>query len=96
MFEQTLRRHFSWDALEADFIQLYVEVFREAEIRELIEFYETELGQKFLQRMPETMQRLMMITQLQLQDAMPDIMKDVEAWVSKRSREKRRRNNEMA
>jgi hypothetical protein len=77
---------FSWTTLEPEFIQLYVEVFTEAELRELTAFYRTELGQKMLLRLPEVMQRSMAITQARLQEALPQLMERLQAAMLKRRR----------
>lgn len=86
LIDQILAEHFSWTVLEPEFVQLYVEVFTEAELRELTAFYRTDLGQKMLLRMPEVMQRSMAITQARLQEALPQLMQRIQAEMAKRRR----------
>lgn len=47
----------TWDNMKAPMIDLYVRTYTEAEIRELIEFYDTPIGQKSLEVMPELTRR---------------------------------------
>jgi hypothetical protein len=86
LIDEFLAEHFSWTVLEPEFVQLYVEMFTEAELRELTAFYQTDLGQKMLLRMPEVMQRSMAITQHHLQEALPQLMQRIQAERTKRRR----------
>lgn len=51
----------SWDNMGPRMTDLYMRTFTEAEIRELIAFYKTPIGQKTLQQMPMLMQEGMKI-----------------------------------
>jgi uncharacterized protein len=51
----------SWDKMGPRMTDLYMQTFTEAEIRELIVFYKTPVGQKTLQQMPKLMQEGMQI-----------------------------------
>ena len=51
----------SWDKMGPRMTDLYMRTFTEAEIRELIAFYKTPIGQKTLQQMPMLMQEGMKI-----------------------------------
>ena len=51
----------SWDRMGPRMTDLYMRTFTEAEIRELIAFYKTPVGQKTLQQMPMLMQEGMKI-----------------------------------
>lgn len=68
-----LAKEMSWDKLKDDYISIYAETFTEEELKGLIEFYKSPVGQKFIQKTPELMKRSMEITQKQMADIMPKI-----------------------
>jgi len=63
---------FGWEVMKELFVDIYVEVFSENELKELIAFYQSPLGQKMIAKMPELMQKSMEKTQLILQAKMPE------------------------
>ena len=64
------REQTSWTSIEPEVTQLYTEVFTEPEIRELIAFYQTPLGQKMLTKLPALTMRANQLTTARLQAAM--------------------------
>jgi uncharacterized protein len=56
-----LKKSMTWQAMQPELTQLYGEAFTEPELKEMAAFYRTPTGQKALHRMPEMMQRSMMI-----------------------------------
>lgn len=68
-----LREEFSLENMEGDLIDLYIQVFSEQEILELIDFYQSELGQKILAKMPALMQASMEINQRHLKTFLPKV-----------------------
>lgn len=60
--------------------QVYVDVFTEDELQELLAFYQSPLGQKMLEKMPELMQRSMTIAQQQMTTIMPQIQAAAERF----------------
>ena len=73
------REQTSWTSIEPEVTQLYVEVFTEPEIRELIAFYQTPLGQKMLTKLPALTTRANQITSARLQAAMPKLVERLQA-----------------
>lgn len=73
---------FVWEQMRDLYVDIYVEVFTEPEIRELIEFYKSPLGQKLLKKMPALMQKSMQKTQALLQDKMPAFQKRLEKTIT--------------
>jgi hypothetical protein len=51
------KKYVSWEAVGPQLIKAYKEAFTEAEIREVIAFYQTPTGQKVLVKIPELMQK---------------------------------------
>ncbi len=68
-----VRAEMSWDKLEEPLIALYGNVFSEAELQDIIEFYQSPAGQKMLKRQPELIQGTMVMMQEQMQSLMPKI-----------------------
>jgi hypothetical protein len=66
-----VREEFSWKHLEEPMIALYGNVFSEAELQDIIAFYQSDAGQKMLKRQPELMQGSMVMMQEQMQRLMP-------------------------
>lgn len=64
-----------WDKLKPDMIKLYTSNFNEQELKELIAFYQSPLGQKVLQKMPELTAQSAEITQSKLESAVPAVNK---------------------
>jgi len=65
----------SKEDLKIDVAAVYAEVFSEEELREIIAFYQSPLGEKLLDRMPELMQKSMQITQDRIRPMMPEFEK---------------------
>ncbi len=60
---QVMREEMNWEKMEPYMVSAYAQVYTEQELRELIEFYQSPLGQKFLAKMPELMNVSMATTQ---------------------------------
>ncbi len=66
---------FVWEEMRGMYVEIYTEVFTEAEINELIDFYQSPLGRKMIDKMPELMQKSMQKTQMMMQRKMPEFQK---------------------
>jgi hypothetical protein len=75
------REQMSWAVLEPEYTRLYLEVFDEADARELVAFYESPLGQKMLDRMPVLMEKSTEMTTRRMQAAMPQLMQRLQAAI---------------
>lgn len=64
----------AWDAVKDAYIDIYVAAFTEEEIRELMAFYKTPLGQKMLAKMPDLMRRSMQFSQDRMVAVQPQLM----------------------
>ena len=73
------REQMDWKVLEPEFTRVYLEVFSEPEVRELIGFYQTPLGQKLLTRMPALMAKSNELSTRRIQAAMPQLMERLQA-----------------
>ncbi|OLU27406.1 hypothetical protein BVH03_14415 [Pseudomonas sp. PA15(2017)] len=64
-----------WDKLKPDMVKLYTSNFSEQELKDLIAFYESPLGQKVLKQMPALTAQSAQITQAKLESAVPAVNK---------------------
>lgn len=71
--EAMMRVEFAWEKMKEPMTKIYDDVYSEAEIRELIEFYESPIGQKMIQKMPELMQASMQMSQQMIQGFIPKL-----------------------
>ncbi len=59
------------------FAEIYADVFSEEELQALIDFYQSDVGQKFLEKQPQLMQATMSRMQSEMGKLMPQIQQDV-------------------
>ena len=76
-FEDIMRefmgKAMNWTEMKPEYARLYAEVFTEAELREMIAFYQTPLGRRMLQTMPQLMVRSAEISQRRVQEHVPEM-----------------------
>lgn len=68
-----LEEEMSWNKLKGQFIDVYVDVFSEEELKELVDFYNSPVGKKLISKMPRLMQKSMGLAQQQMQTIIPKI-----------------------
>ena len=68
-----MKEELSWNKLKGQFVDVYVDVFSEEELEELVAFYKSPLGQKLIVKMPQLMQESMGLAQKQMQSIIPKI-----------------------
>jgi len=68
-----LDKAIGWDKLKPDLVALYTSQFSEAELNQLIDFYESPLGKKMLSKLPELNARSAQLTQVKLESAVPEV-----------------------
>lgn len=71
--DAALDRAVGWDRLRPDMVRLYTSHFSEQELKDLIAFYESPLGQKVLLKMPTLTAQSAQITQSKLEAAVPEV-----------------------
>ena len=64
-----------WNKLKPDMIKLYTSNFSETELRDLVKFYQSPLGKKVLEKMPQVTQQSAQLTQQKLESAVPVVNK---------------------
>ena len=81
---ELIRKEMSWENMKDDYIKVYSEVFTEDELKELIIFYKSPIGLKFIEKTPLLMQKTMEISQVRTKRLMPEINRIVEESVKKK------------
>ena len=59
--------------LDEALVALYTDAFTEAELKELLAFYQTPVGRKVLEQMPQLMAHSAQLTQARLQQVVPEV-----------------------
>lgn len=68
-----MEEEMGWAKIKDDFIQVYMSIYTEEEIQELIKFYQTPVGQKTVAQTPVLTQKTMEITQKYLMATLPKV-----------------------
>ena len=50
-----------WGKVRTQYVDLYTGTFTEKEIKSLVDFYKSDLGKKVSEKMPELMQKSMLV-----------------------------------
>ncbi|MDD5483660.1 MAG: DUF2059 domain-containing protein [Kiritimatiellae bacterium] len=66
-------KELSWDNIKEDYIALYADSFTEEELRGMIAFYKTPVGQAMAQKTPELTKKSMELSQKRMVRIMPKI-----------------------
>ncbi|MDD2055930.1 DUF2059 domain-containing protein [Pseudomonas sp. JQ170] len=64
-----------WNKLKPDMVKLYTNTFTESELKDLVAFYQSPLGKKVLEKMPQVTQQSAQLTQQKLESAVPVVNK---------------------
>jgi len=73
--------NFKWDDVKPKLAKLYTEAFTEAELREIITFYSTPTGQKFVAKLPVLTQQGGAMAMSGVQDNMPAFQQKIAALI---------------
>ena len=68
-----IQAEMSWDKLKDDYIAIYAETFSSAELEGIVSFYKSTVGQRFIEKQPELMQRSMEVSQKQMMRILPKV-----------------------
>lgn len=70
-------KQLTWESLKPDMMQIYAEVFTESEIKEITAFYQSPIGQKLIEKMPELTTKSMQLMQKRMVTIMPELQKSI-------------------
>ena len=69
-------------ALKPELVKIYTTNFSEPELKELVAFYQSPLGKKVLEKMPQLTQQSAQMTQAKLESAVPVVNKLLSLFIS--------------
>ncbi|MET4107250.1 DUF2059 domain-containing protein [Hymenobacter sp. UYP22] len=72
-----ITKYMSWNAMKEDMVQLYAREFTEKELKELAKFYQTPIGRKTIDKMPQLMTASMEIGQRRMQEHLPELQQAI-------------------
>ena len=78
-----IHQQLGWDAVKNDFIQLYAEAFTEVDLKDLVAFYSSPLGQKLVEKQPAVTEKMGKLTQQKMMAVMPAAMQKIRATTQK-------------
>lgn len=70
-----LEKSLSWEVTKPDYVKMYEETFTPEEIKGLLEFYKTPVGQSFLKKMPVITQKIAEVSARRVQQLIPEVQK---------------------
>jgi hypothetical protein len=79
VMKKFMGKYFTWDMLKDEMSKLYAQEFTEKELKQLADFYNTDTGKKYGEKLPVLTQKGMLIGQqlvVQHQSELQDMMKD--------------------
>ncbi|HEU5078235.1 MAG TPA: DUF2059 domain-containing protein [Opitutaceae bacterium] len=79
---QFFAENFKWQDIKPDIVKMYVQTFSEAELGDLVKFYESPTGKKAASSMPSLMQQTSAIAMGRVQNKMPEFQKHVMSLIN--------------
>ena len=71
-------KYMGWEIIRPEMATIYAREFTEPELREIIKFYQTPVGQKMAARLPQLMQAGMEVSQRRVQEHLPELQKIIQ------------------
>jgi hypothetical protein len=78
-----MRKYMGWSSLKDDMAKIYTQEFTEEELTQLGAFYETSLGKKSLEKLPQLMAKGAGLGQQRVQEHMPELKAAIDAKAAK-------------
>ncbi len=80
-YEDILRgfmsKYLQWNELKSDYAKIYMDVFSEDELRQMVELYQTPLGKKMLKTLPDLLARGARLSGDRLQPHLPELQQQI-------------------
>ena len=74
-----LNKYMSWASLKDDMAAAYMSEFTEPELNDLVNFYQTPLGKKTVEKLPALMQKGATMGQKRVQEHLPELQAAIQA-----------------
>ena len=79
----SIHQQLGWDAVKGEFIQTYADAFTEDELKGLVAFYTSPLGQKLVEKQPAVTEKMGHLTQQKMMAVMPALMQKIKIAAQK-------------
>ncbi|NVO84712.1 DUF2059 domain-containing protein [Hymenobacter terrestris] len=70
-------KYMSWASLKEEMVQLYANAFTEKELQELTKFYQTPIGRKTIEQLPQITAASMEIGQRRVKEHLPELQQAI-------------------
>lgn len=77
-----LDRAIGWEQLKPNLIKLYADEFTEEELKQMVNFYQSDIGRKMLAKLPELNHRSAQMAQVRLEEVAPEVNKLLDNMVA--------------
>lgn len=77
-----LDRAIGWSQIKPTLIKLYTEEFTEEELKQMVGFYQSDVGKKMLAKLPELNHRSAQMAQARLEEVAPEVNKLLDNMMS--------------
>jgi uncharacterized protein len=74
-----------WEKLKNDYIDIYIDIFSEEELQGLINFYKSPIGMKLVEKQPELLKSIMLMSQKHSMQLMPKLQQLMMEDISQRT-----------
>jgi hypothetical protein len=81
--EKFMDKYMSFECLEVDFLEMYMAVFSEDELEDLVAFYNTDLGKKLLDKGPALIEKGLELGQRKVEENQGELEKMLEEKMEK-------------
>ena len=71
---EVMKTEMSWQKMEGPMIDLYLKIYTEKEIDDMLIFYRSETGRSMIEKMPAVLSESVIISQEMMQSFMPKVM----------------------
>lgn len=71
--KDVLNKSLSWNKLEPEVVTVYTRAFTEAELKQLVDFYKSPVGQKMIKEMPVLFGETIKLSRTKLEEALPGV-----------------------
>lgn len=74
---EIIRKQLNWESLKTDFVQIYADTFTEAELKQLTAFYQSPVGQKFVDKQGDMATKISAVTMPRMTAIMPALRQQI-------------------
>lgn len=69
----SMKKEMSWEKMKDPMIDIYLKIYTEKEIQDILDFYRSETGRSLIKKMPQVMRESMVLSQQMMKGFMPKV-----------------------